>query len=443
MRQAVVLIHGIGEPRPMSTLRGFVEALLTGERGKGRILRSKPDRLSESYELRRLVANGTRTRPTTDFYEFYWAHHMEGNTVRHVWPLARLLLVRWPWRVPAPLALLWLVSWSLTAATLYAWMKALSDGTFSELSNTRPVLWALTTGALAGIQLLISQYLGDAARYLSPTPPNVSIRQKIRADGVDVVRRIHNSKRYDRIVIVGHSLGSVIGYDIITHLWDQCNTAHDKPERPKQAKLKALEALLRQPPSTRANAGDQFRELQRELWLEQRSLGNPWLITDFVTIGSPLTYGGILFARDDQELRRRQADGELPTCPPMTDDGELAYRAKTWLSNGQPRTLRVLHHAAPFAVTRWTNLYVPLKAGLLGDWVGGPLRKVFGDGIADVPLLSASAQFVPLLSHVRYWRTQESAGLSELRKALSLDSKNWLPRSPRVTENSTDAAATH
>ena len=48
-RQAVVLIHGIGEQRPMATLRGFVHALLP----KGEYY-SKPDDISDSFERRRL-----------------------------------------------------------------------------------------------------------------------------------------------------------------------------------------------------------------------------------------------------------------------------------------------------------------------------------------------------------------------------------------------------
>src|SRR5688572_2532862 len=108
MRQAIVLIHGMGEPRPMATLRAFVDGVLADETSVPAIIRSKPDRLSESYELRRLVAEGTRTMPTTDFFEYYWAHHMEGNRIGHVWPLAKLLLFRWPWRVPSALVALWI-----------------------------------------------------------------------------------------------------------------------------------------------------------------------------------------------------------------------------------------------------------------------------------------------------------------------------------------------
>ena len=161
--------------------------------------------------------------------------------------------------------------------------------------------WATGTFALGLLQLFAARYLGDAARYLSPTPENVSIRQKIRSDGVRVVRRIQKSGNYDRITIVGHSLGSVIGYDVITYLWDQCNTVHNSPDRPRQDALKQVEVHGRKLGCDSNESLTEFRNDQRALWHEQRVIGNPWLITDFITLGSPLTYGAILFANDEAE----------------------------------------------------------------------------------------------------------------------------------------------
>jgi hypothetical protein len=439
LRQAIVLIHGIGEPRPMTTLRAFVEGILGDETGLTAIVRSKPDRLSESYELRRLVVDGTRTRPATDCYEFYWAHQMEGSRVGHLWPLARLLFLRWPWRVPRPLIPLWTISWLLIAGVVWISIGVLRAGTES-LRGSQPVLWVGGTILLGVVQWFASRYLADAARYLSPTPENVSIRQKIRADGVKIVRRIQNSGRYDRVVIVGHSLGSVIGYDIITHLWDQYNTRHNKPDRPRQDALKGVETTGR---ALTAGSNEElagFRLQQRALWREQRDFGNPWLVTDFITVGSPLTYGAILFARDADELQRRQSDRELPTCPPQVDKGKYAYRPRgTYLVRGAPRTLRILHHAAPFAVTRWTNIYAPLRFGLFGDWIGGPLRTCFGFGILDVSVQDTGTKYLPLLAHTRYWRSTSPICLAALRAALDLNSRTWLPARSEEEANAHEA----
>lgn len=88
-------------------------------------------------------------------------------------------------------------------------------------------------------------------------------------------------------------------------------------------------------------------------------------------------------------------------------------------------TPHVLHHAAAFAVTRWSNLYSPGYAGLFGDFIGGPLRKALALGILDIPVCSGSwGRFTPL-THYDYWNKDRSigqaihgAGLSDALEAL-------------------------
>lgn len=48
-----MLIHGIGEQRPMATLRAFVKWLLPAH-DKSDDYYSKPDQISDLYELRRI-----------------------------------------------------------------------------------------------------------------------------------------------------------------------------------------------------------------------------------------------------------------------------------------------------------------------------------------------------------------------------------------------------
>src|ERR1700681_1517504 len=93
-RQAVLVIHGIGEQKPMETLRSFVSAVLPGEG-----VFSKPDTISLSYELRRLTTK-LKTRQVTDFFELYWADKVEGTKFRHLFQWLRGLLLRTPTRVP-------------------------------------------------------------------------------------------------------------------------------------------------------------------------------------------------------------------------------------------------------------------------------------------------------------------------------------------------------
>src|SRR5438552_3557489 len=106
-KQAVVIIHGIGEQKPMDTLRGFVAAVWTSDEtihlANGDSLWSKPDNLSKSFELRRLTTSQNTNNVRTDFFEFYWAHMMEGTTYGHVGAWAQTLLMRSPNSVPKQL----------------------------------------------------------------------------------------------------------------------------------------------------------------------------------------------------------------------------------------------------------------------------------------------------------------------------------------------------
>lgn len=57
MRQAVIIIHGIGEQRPMETLRAFVAGAFGVEKeALNGFVFSKPDRIDDTLELRRLSA---------------------------------------------------------------------------------------------------------------------------------------------------------------------------------------------------------------------------------------------------------------------------------------------------------------------------------------------------------------------------------------------------
>ena len=107
-KQAVVLIHGIGEQKPMDTLRGFVDAVWTRHSAihhkyAGSGLWSKPDKVSGGFELRRLTTPQNAAAIRTDFFEFYWAHLMEGTSYGHVFAWARSLLLRRPSTVPKQL----------------------------------------------------------------------------------------------------------------------------------------------------------------------------------------------------------------------------------------------------------------------------------------------------------------------------------------------------
>jgi hypothetical protein len=428
-RQAVVVIHGIGNQRPMDTMRGFVAGVL----GTDYKYFGKPDRISDSLELYRLAAHPQKGIPQTDFYELYWAHLIEGTTWEHLAAWMRVLLWRPRNDVPPRLLPYWNAVWAFVAVASTIVIALAVMGAWWALG----VVGVVVTWTLRAVRGVGLHYVGDAARYLSPTPPNIAARHAIRTAALELLRGLHSNphhptQHYDRIVVVGHSLGSVIAYDALRYLWQEVHsypgamppdgtgswhTGLRSPGALQQPALLRMRELIQ---SGSAEMSNEFVPLQRELWHEQRSLGIRWKITDLVTLGSPLTHAEFLMADGLKDLQRRQDEREYPTCPPDKEDerdsktGDASHRdlltkpvtIEHWEGN-----VEILHHAALFACTRWTNLYYP------DDLIGGPVASQFGRQIIDHPLTGASGP----QSHVRYWHDTGKEALDRLYTALALD----------------------
>lgn len=214
IRQAIVVIHGIGEQRPMATLRGFVDAILSGSEHQNPRYRSKPDAMNDLLETRCLQAPRTRERPLTDFYEFYWAHHMRDAKYSQVVTWLLQLVRRPPAAIPPGLKAVYWLSRALLLSGIFFLLWALTieiRGAFNPVTLSLSDRWPV----LVGLSALVVQWLGstfilgyvaDAARYLNPDPDNIEARNKIRSEGIKLLKTLHASAKYRRIIIVGHSL---------------------------------------------------------------------------------------------------------------------------------------------------------------------------------------------------------------------------------------------
>ncbi|WP_226344104.1 hypothetical protein [Agilicoccus flavus] len=484
-RQAVVLVHGVGNQEPMRSLRSFTHGI-----GLRRLF-SSPDRVSGLDELRRLSEPpAAGRRAYTDFYELYWAHLAPNSDVRTSlsWTV-RLLARRDWWTAPAPVARLVVAVQVLavTAVALLVWgcLAAVLDSGPAGLLGVFE-RWQVWIGLLTGALHLFFGYflrsvLSDAVRYLTPRPANIESRQRIRDEGLTLLRRLHADDRYVRVVLVGHSLGSVIAYDLLRCLWDEMrhpdpavsgdqghidvfDAAADAIDPSGQPP--ARRAFLR--PGTRSSGGSgsrpgsgpasaapvpppapeptltvpaevaRFQTAQFALWQAARRDGVPWLVSDFVSIGSPLTFAASLLDEPDElfggrrglTLADQQALKEFPRCPPLRDELEDSrfYTRRYRRGGGGGGSsggsggsgdgsveLRVGHTAAPFGPTRWTNLYIPARSVLRGDFVAGPVAAHMGPGVADlgvrVPGRGGWASWrrhFPL-AHLSYWWTPRTA----------------------------------
>lgn len=431
-RQAVLLIHGVGEQKPMDTLRGFVDAVWRHDtaihhpfiRQSGAPpFWSKPDYVSDSFELRRLTTPQNISGIRTDFFEFYWQHLMQGTTVGHVVAWSRTLLLRSPRTVPRQLQLVyWVLVVGLVIAAAFAIHAAIAAGSDNDSFLPPWLSLVISVAILPAVGFVVRSIVGDAARYLHVAPPNVQRRHEIRQAGLSLLNELH-ARGYNRIIVVGHSLGSVIGYDILTHAWPTYNQFDPTSSTPQSTALEALESLAQAPGQT---AVADVQATQRAYFDELVQNGNRWRVSDFITLGSPLAHASILLATDTDDLRGKQNDREFPTCLPVLERlrraGQLVSRFSFELPSASNPSFRVPHHAAPFAPTRWTNLYFPNRLIVRGDLIGGPLAPMFGAGVRDVPVQTSLRG--GFLLHTLYWRmaTVGNVGthIEALRHALDL-----------------------
>jgi hypothetical protein len=269
--------------------------------------------------------------------------------------------------------------------------------------------------------------VGDAARYLHVSPENVECRRAIRAMGVKVLKSLHR-RGYDRIIVVGHSLGAVIGYDILYNAWAAFNQDTPTVNTPAYSALDALEELTASISDGRDVDFAQFQAAQREYFNEMKANGLRWRVSDFITLGGPLAHAQILMARDAAELTAKSNDREMPCCPPALESSQHEHAILRRFSYPPAAAARVPHHAAVFGPTRWTNLFFPCRAIVWGDLIGGPVQSVLGRGIRDIAV--RTRLWWGFLSHTHYWtpdsRAEDTPGdtvdvhIAALRDALDL-----------------------
>jgi hypothetical protein len=462
--QAVVVIHGMGEQIPMDTIKGFVHAVWQTDDSitpsgfpHPTEVWSRPDGRTGSLELRRITTResipsapefpaGVRT----DFYELYWADLTAGATWTSLTSWVRGLLFRPLRRVPPGVRPAWLVLWlgSLIVVAL-AVLAALPATLWKAPSFGLLVTAAVAITAL--VHRMGTSTFGRVVRYTRADPDNIAARAAVRDRGLKLLRALHDGPRYKRIIIVGHSLGTMMAYDLLSYFWAECDPARTVMEgTPEFAALCTLEhaaAQLEEAPSNREKlnlysiAQRQLRRLLagRPAPLAPNQRDPRWLISDLVTFGSPLTHAEFLIAADRADLEVRKAARELPQSPPFREfiDPNVLKRAEATHSMpianpaNQTRLMSypvagvidawMMHHAAPFAVVRWTNVYDPAALVFFGDVISGPVAGSFGPAIIDVNLkrLRGGRQS-RTFTHTKYWALDEASRIAACRRAVNL-----------------------
>ena len=459
-KQAVVLIHGMGEQIPMDTIKGFVRAVWEedpeiAQRGTAdpNTVWSHPDERAGSLELRVLTTRRSITSDAfpggvrTDFYELYWADLTGGSTWDQFISWVRYLLFRPLGRVPRDVRGAWVLLWGLSLLILAlalasvlpsAWWHAIMPAWLP-----RELVVGVTAAGGYVLHRVVAQTFGRVVRYTRAKPDNIAARAAVRERGLALLRALHANPDYGRVIVAAHSLGTILAHDLIGYFWaEQARAraiAEDSPAFPALVRLESAAAALEAASDAMIEAArDEYRAAQTELRVHLATqAGERWLISDFVTMGSPLTHAEFLLAWDQTDLKTRAAAREVPIAPPQRErldktSARAAARAGlpvlaepdaarliAYTPSTRSRTW-ILHHAAPFAVTRWTNLYDPARLVYQGDLIGGPLRENFGPAVHDVNLAAIDRRSTGF-THTRYWDMRQSpARIQALRDAINL-----------------------
>jgi hypothetical protein len=514
MKQAVIVVHGMGEQRPMETLRGFVTAVWETD-ADGRIPDVKdearrtwivPDRRTGILDLSRITTKANEAGVRTDFFELYWADVFTGNTLQQLTGWLRGLLFRWPVQVPRDVIWAWLVLWALSliaaASLLFAmlggspsqifsgmtWSMNSSPATIHWLVSALPALalvlfmqgrltkvlkdnagapfaafskfmlfaapaalflglvflapWGLLHSlrfwmlALAlfivwFIKAIVVPYLGDVARYTQNAPWAIEARARIRARGLGLLRQLHGldaddqtqggGSEYQRVIVVGHSLGSVIAYDLLRYFWAEAGPVGKNP-----ATAQTMQALIdvdqylhdcfdedADPAAKKQFVIGDYRALQSRAGEAMCATLDGWKITDFVTLGCPLTHAEFLIADDKPQFERMVRELVLPASPPVRDETRSSFLYDPhYGANGKDPANKRADHGSLFAGVRWTNIYDPAAKIIFGDFISGPLTENFGRGLEDIPVIIRIKRKVlgwrasRLFTHTQYWNAK-------------------------------------
>ena len=418
-KQAVILIHGVGEQKPNQTLRSFVQSITTGKK-----YYNKADHISEIPELRRLQLFGSKYTPPTDCYELYWAHNTQDKIVPIIRYFAKLIFSKTKTneKLSRHLRILRVASIALSLLAIYS-------TTITMNSNIAKIAGALIPiFTLYATYRFVYNYMGKASSYLNPSYDTVVNRSRIRTQGIKLLDKIHKSNKYFRVILVGHSLGSVIGYDILTHYWNTIipNETMIPPKGKIFKAFKENSQVLNDGAKTPGERIELFQQAQHGFWRELRECKFPWLVSDFITLGSPLAHAPALISESLSEFDDRKNEREYPQCPPIDwSNRDLMYQYDI-SANNTHRAFNRPEHDCLFMCTRWTNIYFDSERLFHGDAIAGPVGGIFGKGIKDVAIPADGE--LPTC-HTKYWDNTESGqhpraiALQKLLAALRLETK--------------------
>ena len=189
--------------------------------------------------------------------------------------------------------------------------------------------------------------------------------------------------------MVGHGLGGCIAYDALTTLWAEMHELHTSSG----------------PLGVQPNTVGDFQAMQFALWQDLRQQGNLWRTTDFVTLGTPMALADMFVARPPILAGLSRSDSRPELFNRLIRRGVVVSCPPEEMRAGPPGTSNALDGQSVFAVTRWTNIWFPVRRGSIrGDLFGGVLRPLFGPGIREIAVTgNLPERLRPGAAHTTYF----------------------------------------
>jgi hypothetical protein len=430
-RQAVVIVHGMGEQKPMDTIRSFVKAVWNDDLSlvpfynrridpeTGAVINKSwvtPDKHISSHELRRITTPADINKRMTDFYEIYWADITQGTTRGRLYAWISTLLLR-RWRdVPKDT---WPLYWATLAfvVLLVGATVALAASSLSSVvgATAAAIIVAASSALFWAVDRFVLPYFGDVAAYVRAEAGTVEKRAKVRERGLELLRSLSKDDQVDRIVLVSHSLGSIIAYDLLQILW-----ADLRPRTMEKVKhgdlfqaVRAVERFSAKRVMKRRSWSVEmracFREAQWRLYEQLRTfksskeMSATWKISDFITLGSPLTHAEFLITHNLDRWMLGVEERLFAICPALSDSNmtrRIHFESGRNEETGRPTF--GLHHGAAFAATRWTNIFDIGNLLSTGDPISGSMAENFGPGVENIQVALTKLNS-RIFTHTHYW----------------------------------------
>lgn len=258
-RNAILIIHGIGEQFPLQTLGQFSQTFIKALNHQYKPDKKYPYRFihrQASFELpderelwleNYVSLEAKEGLPVFDIYEYYWAHKMTGQaTIKDVvdWLLKASKNAKefYKKRNKDPDCKKDIIKRQETEATLRNLFETNGEfhsngylqlfGKIGPLSRFLyfqfeqsilrriPIVYSIYKYLKAKLEDKIVKYIGDAVVYTTTDRKmrHYDVRKEIIYDARQFIELLIKNPKYKSVFVAGHSLGSLIAYDVLTRI---------------------------------------------------------------------------------------------------------------------------------------------------------------------------------------------------------------------------------